>query len=117
MYAYILAGRIDEAEQALKGLADSDDGFPFWRRAQANAWFGRNDQAFKELESAVSGNQTRIDGQLVRHVLITVGLTVRLPFFQRIPSDPRWEPFRQKVGVSEQQLANVRFDVSLPPPF
>lgn len=107
-------GRIEEADQALLGLADADDSFPFWRRAQANAWFGRNDEAFKELESAVLKQQIRVDGQLLRHDLITVGLTVRGPFFRRLHSDPRWESFRQKLGVSEQQLAALPFDVSLP---
>lgn len=109
-------GRIEEADQALLGLTDSKLNFPFWRRAQVYAWFGRNDEAFRELEASALRIQIQVDRQLVRHNLVLVGNAVRSPIFSRIHADPRWEEFRQRLGVSEQQLANVLFDVNLPTP-
>ena len=37
------------------------------------------------------------------------------PFLDRIKSDPRWLPFLRKVGKAPEQLAQIEFDVKIPP--
>jgi hypothetical protein len=36
------------------------------------------------------------------------------PMFADIHSDPRWLPFLRKNGMAPEQLAAIKFDVSLP---
>lgn len=35
--------------------------------------------------------------------------------FDKIHSDPRWRPFLRKIGKAPEQLAQIKFKVTLPP--
>jgi hypothetical protein len=35
--------------------------------------------------------------------------------FDKIHSDPRWLPFLRKIGKAPDQLAKIKFKVTLPP--
>jgi len=37
------------------------------------------------------------------------------PLFDKIHSDPRWLPFLRKIGKAPEQLAQIKFKVTLPP--
>ena len=36
------------------------------------------------------------------------------PLFTSLHSDPRWLPFLRKLGMAPEQLAAIKFDVSMP---
>jgi hypothetical protein len=36
------------------------------------------------------------------------------PLFTRIHDDPRWSPFLESIGRSPEQLAAIKFEVTLP---
>ena len=38
----------------------------------------------------------------------------RYPYYQPIESDPRWALFLEKVGVSDEDLAAIEFEFTLP---
>ena len=36
------------------------------------------------------------------------------PFYVPVHDDPRWQAFREQTGTSEEQLAAIAFQVTLP---
>lgn len=70
--------------------------------AQVYAYTGHADAAFEWLEKLRLSNERRMY------------LEVFSPFWHKLHEDPRWDPFRQKVGLSQERLAAIEFTVELP---
>jgi tetratricopeptide (TPR) repeat protein len=68
--------------------------------AHVYAWTGDTDQAFVWLDRELGVNG--LGGVMLDN------------FFIKLHDDPRWQPFLEKAGVSEEQLAAIEFTVSLP---
>jgi len=71
--------------------------------AYVYAFCGRSDKAFEWLDKAVA-YQDRGLSEIVAQNL-----------FDKIHSDPRWLPFLRKIGKAPEQLAQIKFKVTLPP--
>jgi hypothetical protein len=68
----------------------------------ALAYRGEADRAFEWLDRAVQYDDPNL------------GALAVYPLFANLHSDPRWLPFLRKVGIAPEQLAAIRFDVTLP---
>ena len=68
--------------------------------AHVYAWIGDTDQAFVWMDKELGVNG--LGGVMVDN------------FFTELHDDPRWQPFLEKAGVSEAQLAAIEFTVTLP---
>ena len=66
------------------------------------AYRGENDLAFEWLEKAHQGQ----DAGLTQ-------ITVE-PIIANLHSDPRWLPFLERIGMSDEQLGVIDFQVTLP---
>ena len=42
------------------------------------------------------------------------GSIIAHPFFANIHDDPRWLPFLRELGMAPEQLAVIKFDVTVP---
>jgi len=73
-----------------------------WSIALVLAFRNEADQAFAWLNRAVEYQDP------------TVGSTAAYPLLTNLHSDPRWLPFLRRVGVAPEQLAAIKFDVTLP---
>jgi hypothetical protein len=71
--------------------------------AQVYAFRGEADKAFEWLDKAAAYQDPGLSD------------IVRENLFDNIHSDRRWLPFLRKVGLAPEQLANIRFKVTLPP--
>jgi adenylate cyclase len=71
--------------------------------AEAAAWIGDVDGAFKWLEHHYEADNYRY---FFFHVYD--------PIFEKLHDDPRWLALRRKVNMSEQQLAAIEFNPRLP---
>lgn len=60
------------------------------------------DQAFNWLETALQGHDAG---------LVQINTE---PIIAKLHSDPRWKPFLQRIGMSNEQLAAIDFEVILP---
>ena len=94
-------GRSREADMALADLIDSagDE----WPAEVAHVYAFRNelDDAFLWLDRSLEEPGGWAEGRLD-------------PLLENLYADPRWEDFLEKAGVSDQQLAEVKFDLPLP---
>ena len=70
--------------------------------AHVYAWTGDADAAFEWLETAVLQNEDGLNTQYLRL------------FYTPLHDDPRWQAFRERTGTSEEQLAAIEFEVTLP---
>jgi hypothetical protein len=66
------------------------------------AFRGEADKAFEWMEKAVERRDP------------LVGAIPVYPMFANLHSDPRWRPFLRKHGMAPEQLAAIRFDVTVP---
>ena len=66
------------------------------------AYRGEADRAFAWLDKAVQYNDTGLNGIPVENL------------FANIQDDPRWLPFLESIGKSPEQLAAIKFEVTLP---
>ena len=100
--AYHALGRDTDSETALAALIAkyAKDGPS--NIAYVYAFRGQADQAFAWLDKAVVYQ----DGGLSE--IVTENL------FANVRSDPRWLPFLRRIGRSPEQLATIRFKVTLP---
>ena len=67
------------------------------------AFRGDADKAFEWLDKAVESRNPGLS-EIVGESL-----------FDKIHSDPRWLPFLRKIGKAPEQLAQIKFKVTLPP--
>ena len=92
-------GRTSESDAVMAGMVE--DGDDPLGAAEAYAWRGDNDLAFENLDRAYD----------VRP--FSVQRLVFAPIFQKLHDDPRWTEFREKIGMSEERLAAIEFNVDL----
>jgi len=70
--------------------------------AIALAYRGEADLAFKWLDKAVRYHDTNL------------GSIAVYPMIANLHNDPRWLPFLRNLGMAPEQLAAIKFDVTLP---
>ena len=96
-------GRTSESDAAIEELREKwGEQWPS-EVAQAYAWLGDADAAFEWLEKAIATGESGINEQALS------------PLYRKIHSDPRWQALVTEWGHSPEQLAEIRFDVTLPP--
>ena len=66
------------------------------------AFRGEADRAFEWLDKAVEYNDPGLQWIAVAKL------------FDNIHGDPRWLPFLESIGASPEQLAAIKFEVTLP---
>lgn len=101
--AYCALGRAADAEAARDGLIAKYEKDWSYNIAYVYAFCGQSDKAFEWLDKALGYH----DGGLSEIVAQNL--------FDRIRSDPRWLPFLRKLGKAPEQLAQIKFKVTLPP--
>ena len=100
--AYHALGRKADSDHALAALVANYDKDAAYNIAHVHAYRGEADQAFEWLDKAVAYHDPGL-GEIVGESL-----------FANIHDDPRWLPFLRRLGRAPDQLAKVRFTVSLP---
>jgi len=100
--AYHALERKAESDAALEQLiAKYGETWPF-NIAYATAFRGEADRAFAWLDKAAQYHDTYL------------GAAAGFPMFTKIHADPRWLPFLRRLGMAPEQLAAIRFDVTVP---
>ena len=95
-------GRAEEFEVAFSELRERWGSRWPSEVAHVYAWIGDADAAFEWLDKAVDQNEDGLNTQFLRM------------FYAPVHDDPRWQAFREQTGTSEQQLAAIEFEVTLP---
>jgi TolB-like protein/cytochrome c-type biogenesis protein CcmH/NrfG len=101
--AYHALGRKADSDAALAALIAKYEKDAPYNIAYVYAFRGEADQAFASLDKAVEYHDPGLF-QIVPENL-----------FDKIHSDPRWLPFLRKIGKAPDQLAKIKFKVTLPP--
>jgi hypothetical protein len=70
--------------------------------AYIQAWRGEDDRAFEWLDKAVQYKDSGLSKIATNNL------------FSNIHDDPRWLPFLESIGRSPEQLAAIKFKVTLP---
>jgi TolB-like protein/Flp pilus assembly protein TadD/predicted Ser/Thr protein kinase len=99
---YHALGRKADSDNALAALIAKHEKEDSCNIACVYAFRGEADQAFAWLDKA-----------LEHHEGLSRIVTENL--FDKIHSDPRWLPFLRKIGKAPDQLAKIKFKVTLPP--
>ncbi|MBK5097267.1 MAG: tetratricopeptide repeat protein [Gemmatimonadetes bacterium] len=95
-------GRMAEFEAAFRELRDTwGERWPS-EVAHVYAWIGDVDAAFEWLDRGVLLNEDGLGSQYLR------------PLLAPLHEDPRWLEFRERTGTSDEQLATIEFEVTLP---
>ncbi len=100
--AYHALGRNEESDAALAEVIEEQEQGAAYNIAYVLAYRGEADRAFEWLAKAIAYQ----DGGLSQ-------ITYE-PLFTRIHDDPRWLPFLESIGKSPEQLAAIKFKVTLP---
>ena len=95
-------GKKAESDAALADLIRTKERDSAYNIAYVLAWRGEADRAFEWLDKAVEYHDPGLAEIAVE------------PMFGTIHDDPRWLPFLRKLGMAPEQMAAIRFDVSLP---
>jgi tetratricopeptide (TPR) repeat protein len=99
---YSALGRKADSDNALAGLIDKYGKEGACNIASVYAFRGEADQAFEWLGKAVEYHDPGLADMVSENL------------FDKIHSDPRWLPFLRKIGKAPDQLAKVKFKVTLP---
>jgi len=100
--AYHDLGRNAEFDSAFRELRDTwGERWPS-EVAHVYAWIGDPDAAFEWLDRSVQQNEDGLGSQYLR------------PLLAPLHDDPRWTAFRELTGTSDEQLAAIEFEVTLP---
>jgi len=94
-------GRQKEFETAFSELREIDAIEDPARVAYVYAWIGDVDAAFEYLDKAFFNDRSSLSRM------------VRYPTFRSLHDDPRWQALLHKLGMSDEQLAEIEF--KLPP--
>jgi len=70
--------------------------------AMVFAFRSANDRAFEWLDKAKQQHD------------LALGSIAAYPMYANLHSDPRWLPFLRKLGMAPEQLAAIKFDVTVP---
>ena len=100
--AYHALGRKADSDAALAALIAKYEKDGPYNIAYVYAFRGEADQAFEWLDKAVEYGDPGL-GEIVTENL-----------FDNIHADPRWLPFLRKIGKAPEQLAKIKFKVTLP---
>ena len=100
--AYDALGRKADADKAMNDLIGKWDKHAAYNVAYVYGFRGEADQAFDWLHKAVAYQDTGLN-EIVNENL-----------FDNIHADPRWLPFLRTLGKAPDQLAKIKFRVSLP---
>ena len=100
--AYHALGRKAESDAALEALIRKDEKDAPYNIAYVFAFRGEADGVFEWFDKAIQYGDT--------------GLTEILgeSLFANIQKDPRWLPFLRRIGKAPEQLATIKFKVTLP---
>ena len=101
--AYHALGRKADADSALAALIAKYEKVASYNIAYIYAFRGEADQAFAWLDKALEYHDSGLP---------ELGMPNKL--FDKIHSDPRWLPFLRKIGKAPDQLAKIKFKVTLP---
>jgi TolB-like protein/tetratricopeptide (TPR) repeat protein len=99
---YHSLGRTADSDAALAELVRKYEGTSAFPIATVLAYRGEADRAFEWLDKAVRYHDT------------LVGTLAVYPSLASLHSDPRWLPFLRKLGMAPEQLAAIKFDVTVP---
>jgi len=99
---YCALGRKADADAAFAALIAKYAKDTSYNIAYDYAYCGEADPAFAWLDQAVAYQDPGLSG------IVTENL------FDKIRHDPRWLPFLRKLGYAPEQLAKIKFTVTLP---
>jgi TolB-like protein/Tfp pilus assembly protein PilF len=100
--AYCALGRSADAEAARDALIAKYEKDWSYNIAYVYAFCGQSDKAFEWLDKAVAYQDAGLNEIVAQNL------------FAKIHSDPRWLPFLRKLGKAPEQLAQIKFKVTLP---
>jgi len=100
--AHYALGQTTESDEVLKELISKYGQEVAYQIASALAWRGDIDRAFKWLDKAVATRDPGLGGIAYDRL------------FANLYDDPRWMPFLESIGKSPEQLAAIKFEVTLP---
>jgi TolB-like protein/cytochrome c-type biogenesis protein CcmH/NrfG len=100
--AYHALGRKADSDRALAALIAKYEKDGSYNIAYVYAFRGEADKAFEWLDKAVEYKDPGLSE------IVTENL------FDKIHPDPRWLPFLRKLGKAPDQLAKIKFKVTLP---
>jgi TolB-like protein/Tfp pilus assembly protein PilF len=100
--AYHDLGRKAESVGALEELKKKYAATRPYQVAVAVAYLGDADTAFALIDKAVQVND------------IDIGALPVYPDFTDMHKDPRWLPLLRRLGLAPEQLAAIKFDISVP---
>jgi TolB-like protein/tetratricopeptide (TPR) repeat protein len=100
--AYHALGRKADSDAALAELIRKYKSTAAYSIATVLAYRGEADAAFDWLEKAAHYHDANL------------GTLPVYPTLANLRSDPRWVPFLRKLGMAPEQLAAIKFDVTLP---
>ncbi len=101
--AYCALGREADADAARDALIAKYEKDWSYNIAYVYAFCGEPDKAFEWLDKAVAYQDAGLSEIVAQNL------------FDKIHSDPRWLPFLRKLGKAPEQLAQIKFKVTLPP--
>ena len=91
-------GRRDEFESEFERFrSEYGDIWPS-EIAHVYAWIGDHDAAFEWLDKAVAMNEGGITNSR------------QVQWLKPLHSDPRWQPYLEKIGISDAQIAQIAFE-------
>jgi tetratricopeptide (TPR) repeat protein len=100
--AYHALGRKADSDAALAALTAKYEKDAPYNIAYVHAFRGDADRAFEWLDKAVEYGDAGLSEIVLQNE------------FANIHSDPRWLPFLRKIGKAPEQLAAIKFDVTVP---
>lgn len=100
--ALYTAGRQSEFEQTFATLRERWGDVSPIRVAMVYAWSDDVDAAFAWLEKAIDPNPYPLQ------------LDYRVPLFDNLRGDPRWNELLRRIGRHPEQLAKIEFDPDIP---
>ena len=100
--AHHVLGQAAASNAALETLIEKYEKDAAYNIAYVLAFRGEADRAFEWLNTELAYNDPGLAEIAIQ------------PLFRNIHSDPRWLPFLESIGKSPEQLAAIKFEVTLP---
>lgn len=94
--AFHFLGRRADSDAALARMLDLSSRANAFYVASVHAWRGETDRAFEWLQRALREGQP------------TLGIRTD-PFLRNLHDDPRWNALLEQIGLSDDQVASIRF--------
>jgi hypothetical protein len=100
--AYQAVGRKTDSDASLDDMMAKHKETAAYNIAYVLAFRGEADRAFEWLDKAVAYGDRGVAGTAVE------------PLFANLHDDPRWLPFLRQLGQAPEQLAAIKFQVTVP---